>query len=72
MNILLVIADLNLGGAQQVVVNLANEFIRQNHNVWIFDIKPQIRSRGMIERIDEKANLITKDFNNIKLTLRKA
>ena len=68
MNILLVTADLDLGGAQQVVVNITNEFIRQNHNVWIFDVEPQIRSKGMIERLDEKAHLISKDYNNIKLS----
>ena len=68
MKILLVVADLGLGGAQQVVVNIANEFIRQNHNVWIFDIEPQIRSKGMIERLDEKAHLISNDYNNIKLS----
>ena len=68
MNILLVIADLGLGGAQQVVINLANEFVRQSHRVWIFDIEPQIRSKGMIERLDEKVHLISKDYNNIKLS----
>ena len=68
MNILLVTSDLSLGGAQQVVINLANELVRQNHNVWIFDIEPQIRSKGMIERLDEKAHLISKDYNNIKLS----
>jgi len=45
MNILLVIADLGLGGAQQVVINLANEFTRQSHRVWIFDAYPDLRAK---------------------------
>ena len=45
MNILLVIADLGLGGAQQVVINLANEFTRQKHKVWIFDVFPDLREK---------------------------
>ena len=36
MKILLVVSDIALGGAQQVVINLANELVRQNHNIWIF------------------------------------
>ena len=51
MNILFVIADLGFGGAQQVVVNLVNEFIRENHNVWIlilFAFERPIGSTGLL------------------------
>ena len=62
MKILLVISDLALGGAQQVVINLANELVRQNHNVWIFDVQPEYRVEGMISRLDNKVNLISKNY----------
>jgi L-malate glycosyltransferase len=68
MNILLVIADLGVGGAQQVVINLANEFVRQSHRVWIFDIYPDLRVKGMVERIDSKVKLISKKYNQLKLS----
>lgn len=68
MNILLVIADLGLGGAQQVVINLANELVRQSHRVWIFDVYPELRVKGMVERINSKVSLINKDYNNFQLS----
>ena len=69
MNILLVIADLGLGGAQQVVINLANELVRQNHNVWIFDAQPEYRVEGMISRLENKVNLISKNYGEEHLSL---
>ena len=62
MNILLVIADLGLGGAQQVVINLANEFTRQRHSVWLFDVYPEMREKGMVERINSEVKLISKNM----------
>ena len=62
MKILIVVSDLALGGAQQVVINLANELVRQNHNVWIFDVQPEYRVEGMISRLDNKVNLISKNY----------
>ena len=68
MNILLVIADLGLGGAQQVVINLANEFTRQKHGVWIFDVFPDLREKGMTDRINREVKLITKNYKDLKLS----
>ena len=62
MKILLVVSDLALGGAQQVVINLANELVRQNHYVWIFDVQPEYRVEGIISRLDNKVNLISKNY----------
>ena len=62
MNILLIASDLGLGGAQQVVINLANELVRQNHYVWIFDVQPEYRIEGMTSRFDSKVNLISKNY----------
>jgi glycosyltransferase involved in cell wall biosynthesis len=69
MNILLVIADLALGGAQQVVINLANELVRQRHNIWIFDVQPEYRVEGMISRLDNKVNLISKNYGEEHFSL---
>ena len=69
MNILLVIADLGVGGAQQVVINLANELVRQNHNVWVFDVQPEYRVEGMISRLDNKVNLISKNYGEEHFSL---
>lgn len=66
MNILLVIADLGLGGAQQVVINLANEFVRQKHKVWLFDIYPELREKGMVKRMNKEVHLISRNYNDIK------
>ena len=68
MNILLVIADLGLGGAQQVVINLANEFTRQRHSVWLFDVYPEMREKGMVERINSEVKLISKKYDQLKLS----
>ena len=68
MNILIVVSDLGLGGAQQVVINLANEFVRQSHRVWIFDIYPDLRVKGMVDRIDSEVELISKNYNELKLS----
>lgn len=65
MNILLVIADLGLGGAQQVVINLANELVRQGHCVWIYDVYPELRKEGMIQKIDSDVHLIDPAFGKI-------
>lgn len=65
MNILLVIADLGLGGAQQVVINLANELVRQGHSVWIYDIYPELRKEGMIQKNDSGVHLIDPEFEKI-------
>ena len=62
MNILLIASDIALGGAQQVVINLANELVRQNHYVWIFDVQPEYRVEGMTSRLDNKVNLISKNY----------
>lgn len=62
MNILLIASDLGLGGAQQVVINLANELVNQKHKVWIFDAQPEFRVEGMISRFDSKVNLISKNY----------
>jgi glycosyltransferase involved in cell wall biosynthesis len=70
LNILLVIADLALGGAQQVVINLANELVNQNHKVWIFDIKPEIRNKGMLERLNQKTYLISKNYSEVKISFK--
>jgi glycosyltransferase involved in cell wall biosynthesis len=67
LNILLVIADLGLGGAQQVVINLANEFVRQKNKVWIFDIYPELREKGMTKRMNKEVHLISHNYNDIKL-----
>lgn len=67
MNILLVIADLGLGGAQQVVINLANELTRQDHNVWIYDVYPQLRREGMVRKLNDKVNLIDPDYGKLNL-----
>ena len=69
MNILLVVSDLALGGAQQVVINLANELVRQNHNVWIFDVQPEYRVEGMTSRLDNKVNLISKNYGEEHFSL---
>jgi len=69
MNILLVIADLGLGGAQQVVINLANELVNQKHKVWIFDAQPEYRVEGMISRLDNKVNLISKNYGEEHFSL---
>jgi glycosyltransferase involved in cell wall biosynthesis len=68
MNILLVIADLGVGGAQQVVINLANEFVRQSHRVWIFDVYPDLRVKGMVERMDSEVKLVSKNYNELRLS----
>ena len=70
MNILIVVSDLGLGGAQQVVINLANELVKQNNNVWIFDIKPEIRNKGMLERLNQKTYLISKNYSEVKLSFK--
>ncbi|MDA9808744.1 glycosyltransferase family 4 protein [Flavobacteriales bacterium] len=70
MNILLVIADLGVGGAQQVVINLANELVRQSHRVWIFDVHPEIRNEGMLERLSQKTYLISKNYSEVKLSFK--
>ena len=69
MKILLVVSDLALGGAQQVVINLANKLVRQNHNVWIFDVQPEYRVEGMISRLDNKVNLISKNYGEEHFSL---
>ncbi|MDG1798427.1 MAG: hypothetical protein P8H35_07655 [Flavobacteriales bacterium] len=69
MKILLVVSDLALGGAQQVVINLANELVRQNHNVWIFDVQPEYRVEGMTSRLDNKVNLISKNYGEEHFSL---
>lgn len=71
MKILLVVSDLALGGAQQVVINLANELVRQNHNVWIFDVQPEHRVEGMISRLDNNVNLISKNYGEEHFSLTK-
>jgi calcineurin-like phosphoesterase family protein len=70
LNILIVVSDLGLGGAQQVVINLANELVKQNNNVWIFDIKPEIRNKGMLERLNQKTYLISKNYSEVKLSFK--
>ena len=70
MNILLIVSDLALGGDQQVVINLAYELVRQNHNIWIFDIKPEIRNKGMLERLNQKTYLISKNYSEDKLSFK--
>ena len=70
MNILLITSDLALGGAQQAVINLANELIKQNNNVWIFDVKPEIRNIGMTERINQDIQLISKNYSEFNLSLK--
>lgn len=62
-NILLVVADLGLGGAQQVVINLANELINHNHRVWIYDVYPKLRKQGMVSRLNEGVELISKQYS---------
>lgn len=62
MNILLVIADLGLGGAQQVVVNLANELAEQGQRVWIYDVYPEMRKNGMVSKLSDRVNLISRKF----------
>ena len=63
MNILLIIADLGLGGAQQVVINLANELVRQGHKIYLYDVYPEIRKQGMVNKLNESVNLVSKDYN---------
>lgn len=58
MNILIVIADLNLGGAQQVVINLSNELSKRNHKVWIYDVYPELRMNEVINKIDKKIQIV--------------
>lgn len=63
MNILLVIADLGLGGAQQVVINLANELVRQGHTIYLYDVYPELRKQGMVNKLKDPVNLVSKDYN---------
>jgi glycosyltransferase involved in cell wall biosynthesis len=63
MTILLVIADLGLGGAQQVVINFANELVKQGHRVILYDVYPTLRKDGMINKLNINVELISPDFN---------
>lgn len=63
MNILIVIADLGLGGAQQVVVNFANELTRQNHNVWVYDIYPLLRKKEVVNKFEKEVIVISKGLD---------
>lgn len=69
MVILLVVADLGLGGAQQVVINLANGFVHEGHKVGIIDVYPDLRVPGIVERLDPAVNLINPTFDSTRSTL---
>tara|TARA_B100000035_G_scaffold51655_1_gene40269 strand:- start:14528 stop:15703 length:1176 start_codon:yes stop_codon:yes gene_type:complete len=69
MNILLIASDLGLGGAQQIVINLANELVNQRHKVWVFDVQPEHRVEGMISRFDIKVNLISRNYNTTNFSV---
>jgi glycosyltransferase involved in cell wall biosynthesis len=70
LNILLVVSDLDFGGAQQIVVNLANELVKQQHDVCVFDVFPEKRQNGMLSKFDKNVNVITKDFGKIELSAK--
>jgi glycosyltransferase involved in cell wall biosynthesis len=65
MNILLVIADLELGGAQQVVINLANEMVKDGETVFLYDVYPELRKEGMIKKLSPNVTLFSKEYNKI-------
>ena len=69
MNILITIADLGLGGAQQVVINLANELVRLGHQVILFDVYPELRKEGMVKKIENRVTLISRRFKEQPLDL---
>lgn len=51
MKILLVIADLGIGGAQSIVVTLANGLFQQGDEVTVLDIYPLLRKNDIIKRL---------------------
>lgn len=51
-------ADLGLGGAQQVVVNLANGFAKNGHKVGVFDVYPGLREAGVVKKLNRTIDLI--------------
>ena len=50
------------------MINLANEFVRQSHRVWIFDVYPDLRVKGMVDRINSEVKLISKNYNELRLS----
>ncbi|MDW7695818.1 glycosyltransferase family 4 protein [Flammeovirgaceae bacterium SG7u.111] len=59
MKILLVVADLGLGGAQQIVVHLANGLVNVKNEVYVLDVYPYLRKREITSQLNEKVNLIS-------------
>lgn len=62
MEILLVVSDLGLGGAQQVVVHLANGLAKKGQNVFLLDVYPYLRKKEVLMQLSEKINLISPKF----------
>ncbi len=58
MTILLIVADLGLGGAQQVVINLANGFASEGYKVGVWDVFPEFRMEGVTSKISDQVALI--------------
>jgi glycosyltransferase involved in cell wall biosynthesis len=57
MNILIVVSDLGLGGAQKVVISLANGLIGK-HNIYLYDLFPEKRRPELYAEISERVKVI--------------
>jgi glycosyltransferase involved in cell wall biosynthesis len=63
MTILIAIADLGLGGAQQIVINLSNSLVNKGHRILLFDVFPDLRKEGMIRKLDKQIELISPKYS---------
>jgi glycosyltransferase involved in cell wall biosynthesis len=63
MNILFVIEQLNVGGAQTFLVRLATQFPKDKHCIYVWEIKPSERNEANYKKlIDNNITVITSPF----------
>lgn len=62
MNILFIVADLGLGGAQQIVVNLTNSFAVRGHTVFLYDVFPDLRRKEIVNKLNSDVHLVSRHF----------
>jgi glycosyltransferase involved in cell wall biosynthesis len=71
MNILIVISDLGLGGAQKVAISLANG-LAERHRVFLYDISPEVRKAEFIAEISGKVSLVKHESTFVEKLLLKS
>ena len=70
MNILFVIANLGVGGAQSFLLRMLSAFSKE-HNIYLYDVHPKQRENEILTNLTSNIKIFSSPYERLEITLQK-